>query len=42
MDLVSFETADEYEWVKQRMGGKLGFFTLPEPELYSLGEKGKI
>ena len=26
MDLVSFETADEYEWVKQRMGGKLVFY----------------
>ena len=23
MDLVSFETADEYEWVKQRMGGNV-------------------
>ena len=24
MDLVSFESQDEYEWVKQRMGGKQG------------------
>ena len=30
MDLVSFETQDEYEWVKQRMSGEYGsFFLLP-------------
>ena len=26
MDLVSFETQDEYEWVKQRMSGEYGSF----------------
>ena len=28
MDLVSFETQDEYEWVKQRMSGEYGSFLL--------------
>lgn len=25
MDLVSFETQQEYEWVKQKLGGKYNF-----------------
>ena len=35
MDLVSFETADEYEWVKQRMGGKLVFHPICTRIIYT-------
>ena len=28
MDLVSFETQQEYEWVKQKLGGKYNYIKL--------------